>query len=345
SDYLPYYRQDTGGRVTMHQLLNHTSGIPSYTSLPRFFEDISRNPYTPEEFVKKYCGGDLEFEPGAKYKYNNSGYFLLGAIIEQVTGKKYEEVLRERILAPLGMADTGYDHHQTILKRRATGYAENCEGAYNSEYLDMKLPYAAGSLYATTEDLMKWNEAFFADRVVSAKSRELMTTPSLENYGYGLAMAPLLNRRAVSHGGGINGFSTYLLRFPEEKITIAVLRNATFGSPSPAGMTRDIAAFLFGEKVEIRPERTVAKIDPKLIDAYVGEYELAPEFKITMFREGACLMSQATGQPKVMLFPESDTKFFLKVVNAQVSFTKDAQGKVTGLTLHQGGAKPARKIK
>jgi len=122
SDYLPEYRKDTGEKVTIHHLLTHTSGIPSYTSLPGFFENVSRNPYKVADFVKKYASGDLEFEPGSKFSYNNSGYFLLGAIIERVTGKTYEQVLKENIFDPLGMKNSGYDHYDTIIPKRAAGY-------------------------------------------------------------------------------------------------------------------------------------------------------------------------------------------------------------------------------
>ncbi|MEK6288086.1 MAG: serine hydrolase domain-containing protein [Acidobacteriota bacterium] len=144
TDYLPDYRKDTGDRITIHQLLNHTSGIPSYTSLPNFFQEIARNPYSVSDFVKKFASGDLEFEPGTKMVYNNSGYFLLGAIVERVTGKPYEQVLKERILDPVGMKNTGYDHHATILAKRASGYEKRPGGYINAPYLDMSLPYAAG---------------------------------------------------------------------------------------------------------------------------------------------------------------------------------------------------------
>ena len=156
SDYISYYRKDTGGRVTIHHLLTHTSGIPSYTSIPNFFEEISRDPYPVEDFIKKYCSGDLEFEPGSKYVYNNSGYFLLGAIIEAVTGKTYEEVLKEKIFDSLGMKNSGYDRHEPITPNRAAGYSMTFDGYLNAPYLDMSLPYAAGSLYSTAEDLYLW---------------------------------------------------------------------------------------------------------------------------------------------------------------------------------------------
>jgi CubicO group peptidase (beta-lactamase class C family) len=128
TDYLPDYRKDTGDRITIHHLLNHTSGIPSYTGLPNFFQEISRNPYSVSDFVKKFASGDLEFEPGGKWNYNNSGYFLLGAIVERVTGKPYEQALKERILDPVGMKNTGYDHYDTILAKRAAGYEKRPGG-------------------------------------------------------------------------------------------------------------------------------------------------------------------------------------------------------------------------
>src|SRR6185503_7383232 len=142
SDYLPDYRKDIGDKVTIHHLLTHTSGIPSYTGLPGFFDNVSRNPYKVTDFVKKYASGDLEFEPGSTFRYNNSGYFLLGAIIEKVTGKSYEQALKENVLDPIGMNNTGYDHHDTILLKRAAGYVKTADGYDNAPYLDMSIPYA-----------------------------------------------------------------------------------------------------------------------------------------------------------------------------------------------------------
>src|SRR4030095_4394186 len=214
SDYLPDYRKDIGQKVTIHQLLTHTSGIPSYTSQPGFFENVSRNPFKVDDFVKKYASGDLEFEPGAKFNYSNSGYFILGAIIEKVTGKPYEKVLQEKILDPLGMKNTGYDHHGTILSKRATGYGKTPNGYETAAYLDMSIPYAAGSLYSTVEDLFLWDQSLYGEKVLSAASKDLMLKPNLEDYGYGLVIrkASLGPNKfevpVIQHNGGINGFNT-----------------------------------------------------------------------------------------------------------------------------------------
>jgi CubicO group peptidase (beta-lactamase class C family) len=261
TDYLPDYRKDTGDRITIHQLLNHTSGIPSYTGMPNFFKDVSRNPYSVSDFVKKYASGDLEFEPGTKWNYNNSGYFLLGAIVERVTGKPYEQVLKERILDPVGMKDTGYDHYETILAKRASGYEKRPGGYVNAPYLDMSLPYAAGSLYSTVGDLYLWDQALYTDKLLSPQLKELMFKPGLSNYAYGWVVqkGPLGAQgepvTIIQHGGGINGFNTLITRLPESK-NLIVLLNST-GGTKLQDMSQKIAAILFGKPYKA-PLRDIA---------------------------------------------------------------------------------------
>src|ERR1044071_3338141 len=216
TDYLADYRKDIGEKVTVHHLLTHTSGIPSYTDQPGFFENVSRNPYKVSEFVKKYASGDLNFEPGSRFSYNNSGYFLLGAIIEQVTGKSYEQVLKENILDPAGMKNTGYDHHNTIIPKRASGYTKTPDAYTNAPYLDMSIPYAAGSMYSTVEDLYLWDQALYTDKLISAQSKALMYKPFLDDYAYGWVVRNASFKQndqpvqIIRHDGGINGFSTVI---------------------------------------------------------------------------------------------------------------------------------------
>lgn len=328
--------------ITIHHLLNHTSGIPSYTNDPEY-PTKSLQKVTPASFVESFKNKPLEFAVGEKYKYNNGGYFILGYLIEKLSGQSYEAFLQDNIFTPLKLANTGYDTHDRILKFRATGYEERSGKPINSSYVDMTIPYAAGSLYSTTEDLFAWNEALFSDKILTAQSRTAMMTPGKGNYGYGLVMNQQFNRQRVSHGGGINGFNTYLARFPAEKITIVALRNANFGV-SPDKICTDFAAILFGEKYEIPGQEVIAKVDPKIYDAYVGQYQLGP-ITLTVTHEGDRLLAQPTGQSKAELFPESETKFFLKVVDAKITFVKDESGKVTHLILHQGGDQKAMKIK
>ena len=279
SDYLPDYRKDVGEKVTIHHLLTHTSGIPSYTGLPKFFEDVSRNPYKVDEFVKKYASGDLQFEPGSKFAYNNSGYFLLGAIIEKVTGKPYEQVLKENIFDPVGMKNTGYDHYDTILQKRAAGYSKTPDGYTNAPYLDMSIPYAAGSMYSTVEDLYLWDQALYTDKLISAKSKELMYTPFLEKYAYGWTVADATFKQndqpvsEIAHGGGINGFSTIIARFPKEKNLIVLLDNTA----QPMGpLSEKIARILYTQPYELPKMSIVAILDKTIkdkgIEAGVAQY-------------------------------------------------------------------------
>lgn len=324
--------------VTVHHLLTHTSGIPSYTGLADVMK-TNMMPRSAEELVATFRDLPLEFEVGSQFKYNNSGYFLLGLIIEKITGRKYDLVVREQIFDPLGMKDSGYDTPDVILPRRATGYARRGTATINAPYLDMMTPYAAGSLYSTVEDLLKWDQALYTDTLLPSAARDAMFTAFKDGYAYGwtirLASPETFGHRQIAHGGGINGFSSMFVRLPDDNITAIVLANTT---PTNTGrLARDLLAILFGEKYETPVERTVAKLDPKIYDAYVGEYQLAPTFSIVVTREGNQLMTQATGQQKLELFPESETKFFLRVVDAQVTFVKDGQGTVTHLILHQGG--------
>src|SRR6185295_2273027 len=280
SDYLPDYRKDTGEKVTIHHLLTHTSGIPSYTGQPGFFQNVSRNPYKVDEFVKKYASGDLEFEPGSKYRYNNSGYFLLGAIIERVTGKPYEQVLQQNIFDPLGMKNTGYDHHNTIISKRASGYGKTPDGYANAPYLDMSIPYAAGSLYSTVEDLYLWDQALYTDKVLSAQSKALMYKPFLENYAYGWAVTNASFKQhdqpvqVISHDGGINGFTTTIVRFPKEKNLIVMLDNT--GTEYLDRLSDSIAKILYNQPYE-QPKMSIVSvlartIAEKGIEAGIAQY-------------------------------------------------------------------------
>jgi len=261
SDYLPHYRKDTGSRVTVDQLLHHTSGIPSYTDNPRFFSEVSRNPYGVQDFIAKFCSGDLEFEPGSKFHYDNSGYFLLGAILEQVTGEPYEALLRESILTPLGMKGTGYDHFGELLEKRVTGYEKDLGAIRNAPYLDMSLPYAAGSLYSTVEDLFLWDQALYTDKILSADSKQKMFTPGLEHYGYGWDIETLPATDAggaqtmIAHEGGINGFNTLEQRLVGDHVLV-VLFNNTPGA-NLEEMAAGIRAILYGRE-PAAPKRGLA---------------------------------------------------------------------------------------
>lgn len=263
--YLPNYPKATGDKITVHNLLTHTSGIPNYTSFPNFGKDLSRNPFSPEEFVKKFENLPLEFTPGEKFSYSNSGYFLLGYIIEKVSGKSYEQFLQETILKPLKMTNTGYDHSDIILKNRAAGYEKQGKKMVNASYIDMSLPYAAGSLYSTVEDLYLWDQALYSTKLLSATSMELLFkiqfSEGNQAYGYGWFINEITNPttkekiKVVEHGGGINGFNTNISRIPTDKILIVLLNNT--GRTVLGEMNEAIRNILYNQPFE-QPKRSIA---------------------------------------------------------------------------------------
>ncbi|MFA6469713.1 MAG: serine hydrolase [Bacteroidota bacterium] len=239
SDYLPDYPRSTGSRITIHHLLTHTSGIPSYTDFPGFMQRNARNPVRPQEFIKFFADSALQFEPGTKFHYNNSAYFLLGVLIEKVTGMSYAENINEHIFKPLGMKNSGYDRNAQLLPKRAAGYQQNGSQLMNAQYIDMTIPYSAGSLYSTVEDLYVWDQALYthtllpSDAAQKLFSKYVWTDEGAQSryYGYGWFMNTVQignstdSVESVEHGGGIFGFNTLMFRVPKEKITIILLSN------------------------------------------------------------------------------------------------------------------------
>jgi CubicO group peptidase (beta-lactamase class C family) len=320
--------------VTIHHLLTHTSGIPSFTSLPGYGASMPL-PSSPRQTLDRVRDMPLEFAPGEKFVYSNSGYVLLGEIIEKVAGKPYEKLLPEVIFEPLGMKDTGYDFPAPIVPHRAAGYRRIGDQLANAAYLDMTIPHGAGALYSTVEDLHRWSVALDERKLISSGAYEKMFTPAKGNYAYGWIVDKQFGRQRIGHGGGINGFSTYIERLPDEKLCVVVLSNME-GSP-PAAVAGGLAAIALGEKYDLPRERKFIAVDGKVLDSLVGEYEIRPGFVLTISREGERLIGQATGQGKTELRAESETQFYVKEASAEITFVKDEDGTVVKLILRQGG--------
>jgi CubicO group peptidase (beta-lactamase class C family) len=285
STYLPDYPKKNGDVITIHHLLTHTSGTPNMTSFPGFIRNISHNSYNPAQLVNLFADSTLQFVPGKKYAYSNSGYILLGFIIEKITGKSYEQVLQENIFTPLKMQNTGYDHRSTLLKNRASGYEKNGSRYVNAGFIDMSVPYAAGSMYSTVEDLYLWDQALYGNQLLRKENIDLLFTkhiPAGENsyygYGWGIGKIPLGNTQeqieTIGHGGGINGFNTQITRILSDKTFIVILNN-TGGAPLNE-MTNVIAAIIYDKSYNL-PKRSVAyslaeTIEKKGIPAALERY-------------------------------------------------------------------------
>ena len=319
---------DTWADVTIHHLLTHTSGVPSFTSMPEYRRDMML-PQTIEQMLARFKDKPLDFAPGEKYAYSNSGYFLLGAIIEKASGVSYEQFIGTEICEPLELHDTGYDRFHTMLKHRASGYKRLAGAIVHDAYLDMSQPYAAGSLYSTVEDLNRWDQALRRQELISDKRYEKMYTPEKKNYAYGWGVRTQSGRKAISHGGGINGFLSYILRYPEQKLCVVVLCNVLPANPSK--VAKDLAAIMLGEEYEIPKLPEIADVDPDVFDAYVGNYQIAPDFILTVKRVDDKLTTQATGQGQLTILPESKTTFFNTQVKARMTFIQDDSGNTIAL--------------
>lgn len=321
-------------KVTIHQLLSHTGGIASFTDDPTYRNEMFK-PFPLPDLIARFRAKPLDFEPGSKYHYSNSGYVLLGDIIQRASGTTYEEFLAKNIFEPLSMRDTGYDHWDTILPQRAAGYELKRGQVFNADYLDMTQPHAAGALYSTVDDLYKWDQALYAEKILSQAALQRMWTPVMNNYGYGWMIRKIDGRDYISHGGGINGFSTGITRVPALKTVSIVLSNLE--SANASLMSFNLMELTRGQTVSIPTSRQVISINPTLFDAYAGTYQLSPTFSMKISREGGRYIVQPTNQGQIDLYPESETKFFMRVVEAQISFVKSPDGKVNEIILHQDG--------
>lgn len=236
-------------RITIFNLLTHTSGLPNFTSFADYstVKLSSRSAAAALDAVRRR---DLDFGPGEKWSYSNTGYVALGAIIEKVSGQSYEKFVTENILTPAGMKDSGYDSNTAIIKRRASGYVKTPAGYVNAGYIHMSIPGGAGGLYSTTRDLLKWEQALFAGKIVSKSSLDRMTTPFKNDYGFGLISKTVNGRRVILHNGGIDGFNTYMAFYPDTRVVVIVLSNVN--GPVPDLLGAQLGSIMHGDKTTSR---------------------------------------------------------------------------------------------
>ena len=329
-------------RITIRNLLSHTSGITSYTDLPDYQKTMG-TPVTHDLQIARFRGLPLEFGPGEKYRYSNSGYYLLGVIIERASGKPYADFLQENIFQPLGMTSSGYDSSRRIIKNRASGYQMQGEAVVNALPIDMSVPYAAGALVSTVDDMLRWDQALFTGKLLSRKSLDEMLTPSKasEDYGYGWTIHRRFERQVIEHNGGINGFMTSVSRFPADNVTVIVLSNN--GNFSTRPTANDLSAIMLGAPYKVPEERRIITGDAATLSKYVGQYQFSADVAPpagalnTVTLENGRLMRQVNAGPKVELFPISDTEFVMKGIDTQFFFNVNAEGRATGLTIRRAG--------
>jgi CubicO group peptidase (beta-lactamase class C family) len=297
-----------GNRVTVRHLLNHTSGIKSYTSLGPKWQRVIRLDLVPDSLVALFANEPFDFKPGDAWLYDNSGYFLLGMIIEKLSGKPYGQYLQDELFTPLGLKSTVYCDQAPLIKHRAQGYATRPGGGFiNAEPLSMTQPYAAGSLCSTVNDLAAWTLALSSGKVVTPASYKLMTTPGTLNdgkplsYGFGLGVGTLGGHRQVSHNGGINGFISELHYYPDDSVITVVLTNT--GALAAVQLERLIARRALGIK-----DLPAVPIDASALERLVGQYQIGT-VRVRLFVEGGRLRAEQPGAPAFGLKHVGDGRF------------------------------------
>jgi len=421
-----------GHNISIHHLLTHTSGIKSYTSMENW-APVWRKDFEPNELIDFFKNEPMDFAPGEEFRYNNSAYFILGYIIEKVSGQTYEQFIETNIFKHLGMNSSFYGSNSEIIKKRAYGYQKQ-EDFVNAEYLSLTQPYAAGSIMSTVNDLFIWNRAIRSNKLIKKESIELaFTNYELNNgekinYGYGWFINEINGSPTIEHGGGIFGYITNSIYKPNEDVFIAVFSNCDCNGPGqistemaaiaigkPYPNEKDIVSlesdylkklvgvydfedstsriitlegnqlysqrkgstkfklfsinedlFFFensfatiqfkenGNELEsifisrinktkgVKTDKPIPvhneiQLNSEILKKYIGVYEINPGFNITITLEDGKLMSQATGQEKFEIFAESQTNFFLKVVDAQIEFVKSDNDNYESFILYQGG--------
>jgi CubicO group peptidase (beta-lactamase class C family) len=328
--FLPDYPTH-GARITIEHLLTHTSGIPSYTGKPAF-QDMMGKDVTVAQGIAFFKDDPLEFVPGSRFSYDNSGYFLLGAIIEKVSGRPYARFLEERIFKPLGMTHTGYESARF---QPVTGY--DGQGKPGGP-ISMTWPYAAGALVSTVDDLARWQAALADGKLLRpATLRQAWSTHTLNDgtrnpYGYGWFVGRLHGADIVLHGGNIDGFTADAIWLPQERVYVAMLANREADGIKPPlpSLTRRIAFDVAGKPL---PSPSATPPAAATLDAYVGVYPIDDKRAHTVRRDKGRLTIQGTGMPRAPLLWYRDDDFLIGDSLVTVRFHRDAQGVVTDMAI------------
>ncbi len=335
--FLPDY-PTRGKKITLEHLLTHTSGIVSYTGKPGFTAIINKD-MPLAALIDTFKNDPLEFEPGSKFAYNNSGYVLLGAIIEKLSGQPYADFVAQRIFVPTGMTQTAYEGHERTPPRRAPGYGKKDGIVVPAMPMSMTLPHAAGALVSTVDDLGSWDTALQAGKLISKASLAKVNTPyrlsdgKSTGYGYGWGIATLQGRPAISHGGGINGYRSYAVRLSDDKLYVALLTNTEAPAEAPDTIATRVAALAVGKPF---PTPLATKPDGKSLDALVGVYTIDAKHAHIVRRVNDQLTIQGTGRDRAQLVPYSPTGFFIAHTLIMVEFEKGPDGQVKQLKIQDG---------
>ncbi len=345
--FVPEYSPPNTAVVTIEELLTHTGGVPNYTEQPTFHRR-RREDLTHREVLETFKDLPLEYSPGTRWRYSNSDYYLLGMVIEKVAGMDFPTFLAERLTKPLGMSHTGYGAVERIIPGRVAGYDRNGDVFSNAALLSMSPPFAAGGLVSSIDDLALWDSAIANGKLLKKVSWERVFTPArlrdgtATHYGFGWSIGAWEGHRVVSHGGGIPGFSTAIMRFPEDEILVVVLCNALPAKTDASGLALKLAATVAGRPIADPP---VVAVAPAILDRYVGVYAIDDKLRAVVRRDGARMTVQQTGGPLLALQARSESGFFVKGTPLRFEFLRDRAGRVTAFDATQPNATTEHRIR
>ena len=323
-----------GHTITIQHLLAHTSGIPSYPEMPSW-PGVSRSDLAPNELIALFKDEPLLFAPGERWSYSDSGYVLLGAVIEKASGMSYAEFVQQRIFTPLGMAHSSYDTAAQIVPGRAAGYSMSEAGIVNAAYLSMTQPYAAGALASSVDDLARWDAALYTNTLLKQRTlRRAFQSATLADgqptgYGYGWTVGSYAGHPIIAHNGDVNGFSTQMMRLPKDKVYIAILTNCDSCRGSLGNLAFRIATLVINTPYEDPPAVTLRT---DVLASYEGTYQFNAQLSVTIRQADGQLLLETGGAPRV-LTPLSAREFFVTGVPMRIRFVRDASGAVTELQL------------
>jgi CubicO group peptidase (beta-lactamase class C family) len=343
SKFFPAYPK--GDSITIKELLTHTAGIYNYTNDENFMKNEITKPKTRGQMMALFENKPLDFSPGTSWSYSNSGYSMLGYIIEKITGISYEEAVRNYIFSPLKMTHSGFDFTNLKSPEKTTGYfVLNTHDTMKAPIVDSTVSFSAGAIYSSTGDLYRWSEALENNTILSASEQDEAYTPVKNNYGYGWGIDSINGKRRVGHNGGIPGYITTISRVPADDVTIVLLSNAS--NQIIQKISNDIYAILYNQKYDVPKQRKAVGLDEQTMQQYNGQYELKPGLIVTINAKDTVLIASPTGQSDKTLFAEKKDFFFEKEEDVQVDFTRNDKNEVDGFIFHQGGREiKCKKIK
>ena len=313
--------------ITVHHLLNHTSGIKSYTGMDSFMK-LARTDMTPTELIDVFKNEPMDFDPGEKFLYNNSGYILLGFIIEVASGQTYADFIEKNIFEKLGMSNSYYGSMSKLIKNRASGYQDK-DGFVNADYLSLTLPYAAGSLMSTVDDLLIWQKALNTNLLITHSSYEKAIHGSTLNngkhisYGFGLQAGDINGSVSISHGGGIFGYTSQGIYLPKEDVFVSILTNCSCNSPG--GVANRIAALVIGKPFpDIKDAITLSENE---LQKWVGAYQFEDDVVRFITVKNGKIFSQREGSTVFEIYPMSADQFIFEEGNITYNFSEKDEKK------------------